>query len=256
MDALGKLTGLFAIIIFLFTLKTKVDVALRAIRAPASLNFYFLFFWALAAAIIGGFVWAVCQQAFPSLGSPTVCAGHSTGGSPSLGGSREPHGLAAFLWPVVTNIPSLALMAVLTARYHLFPIRGTIVALLTVLLALAATSLAFYDIPLFGFKGMRRYLESKHLGYAPTEMYLVLIWSAALSSIPFLSTYAMRTIGTAVSFTGSLVAIGLTVGLTTSAVGFFVLGYPLPEYESARGVAAGLALRVSVFFGFLVSSRP
>jgi hypothetical protein len=259
MEAIGKLIGIIGVLTFLFTMKQKVDDALAAIRAPESLNFYFLFFWALVAAILGGLFWAFCQQVFPPLASSFACSGASMAEGPMLGGSKEPHGLAAFMWAIVTNLPSAVLLSIVAARYGLLPLRGTVFASTAMLLFLGLASIMFYDFPLFGFKGFRCYVASKHLSYLETEMSLVVIWSALLALVPFLGIYVLSRLGWIGGLQGSLqgflMAVGLTIGITSAAVGFFVAGYPVQVNESARGITAGIALRVSLFFGFILGRK-
>lgn len=258
MEIISKIIGLVGILTFLFAMKQKVDDVLKAMNAPPLLNFYFLFFWATCAALLGGLIWAGCQQLFPALGS-TSCDGPATQTAPTLGGSREPHGAAAILWPIATNVPIAALLVILAWHYGFTPPRGAGIGSLIMLAALAIASLTFYDLPLQGQRGMRCQMETMHLGYLKTEFYLVLIWSTLLAVAPFVAMYAANRYGLvsgpAASLRGCGIAIGLIVGLTVTSVGFFIAGYPQGVFESARGVVAGVALRVSLFFGFIVSTK-
>jgi hypothetical protein len=52
---------------------------------------------------------------------------------------------------------------------------------------------------------------------------------------------------------GVVLAVALMVGITSLVVAFFVVAYPSAEFESARGILAGLALRVSFFFGLVLT---
>lgn len=260
MSVIGQVGSLIGILVFLFTMKHKVDDALAAIKAPPSLSFYFLFFWVVAAALLGGLMWAACQQVFPSLISSNSCAAAPVNTTPTLGGSREPHGLAAFLWPIVTNIPVMSLLLVLAIKYKFIPVKEVALGSLLMLVFLGVASLFFCDLPLFGYRGFRYYIEARGVDYVKTELYLVIIWSTILAIIPFLGMYGASKFGWIVGPARSLVAsgaaVGLIVGMTTVSVGFFIAGYPYPVFEAARGTIAGLALRVSLFFGFIISSKP
>lgn len=252
MDAIKFVIGLVAILTFLMAIKGKVDEALVVMRAPEQLSFYFLFFWATTAALVGGLLWAGCQYLLPT-------ASPSGGFEPTLGGSKEPHGLAALLWPLVTNLPTAVLILALSSTYHLLSLRiGTIVSAI-LLVGLMIASLMFYDIPVSGLRGVRLYIEAKQLGYVTTEMLLVVVWSALLALIPFSAMHVANRMGwisgPGASLAATGLAIGVTVVLTAFVVGFFVAGYPIQKYEAARGVLAGLALRVSLFFGLILSSK-
>ena len=65
MEAIGTIIGLFGIFTCLPTFKVKVDDAIAAIGAPKSPSFYFLVFWALVAAVLGGLIWGFFQQVIP-----------------------------------------------------------------------------------------------------------------------------------------------------------------------------------------------
>lgn len=255
MEAIKIVVGFIGIILFLFMMKTKVDDALGAIKAPDTLTFYFLFFWAVTAALLGGLLWAGVQQLFPTIISSSSCNDLTGDLRLTLGGVKEPHGFAAFLWPIVTNLPIVALLILVAWHYKLIPLNATALISLLVLLSLSVASLIFYDLPVFGYRGFRCYMSSKGLSFAELEFYLVLIWSGLLAAIAFLSLYGASKFGWLVSpsitLKGCAIAIGLVVGLTVLFVGFFIGGYPHPAFESARGIVAGVTLRVSLFFGIV-----
>jgi hypothetical protein len=254
MDTIRSLGAVLGILVFLVLMKQKVTDALTAIGAPASLNFYFLFFWALAAAFVGGLGWAVCQHLFPSL-SATSCVPTLLVPIQSLGGAREPHGLAALLWPIVTNTPIILLFAFIMERHHL--LTRNILALLVcvVLVGFALSSVLFYDLSLFGQQGFRCWLRTRIHHYEELELVLVLIWSAILSIIPFCLVFLGGKLEwwPLVPISGVVQAVAFAVGITSLIVTFFVVAYPSTEFESARGILADLALRISLFFGLILT---
>jgi hypothetical protein len=51
--------------------------------------------------------------------------------------------------------------------------------------------------------------------------------------------------------------IALVTGVTTLAVVFCLFALPnTPRFETARGIVAGLALRMSLFFGLIIAHVP
>ncbi len=255
MKAIEMVIGIIGALSFLFMMKTTVDTAVASIRAPGTLSFYFLFFWALAAALLGGLLWAGCQQLFPSFTLSTSCSELTESAQVSLGGSREPHGLAAVLWPIVTNLPIAVLLVLVAWRYALIPVHDAAFISLILLFSLSVGSLMFYDSPIAEFRGFRCFLDTKGFSYKELEVYLVLIWSFMLATFAFGAIYGSSKLGLFPSLSLSIidlfVAIGLLVGVTIFTVGFFIAGYPNPAFESARGVVAALALRISLFFGII-----
>jgi hypothetical protein len=254
MEMIRSLGAILGILAFLVLMKQRVTDILAAIDAPASLNFYFLFFWALGAALVGGLGWAVCQRLFPSL-TAAGCTPVLSPATLTLGGAREPHGLGAFLWPIVTNIPPILLFAFMMRRYDLLS-GSTVARLACVLLAgLALSSLLFYDLPLFGQRGFRCWLRARAWKYEELELVLVLIWSTVLSAIPFSLVRLASKLGwwPIVPISGVVQAVAFAVGITSLIVASFVAAYPNAAFESARGILAGLALRVSLFFGIILT---
>ncbi len=260
MKAIEMVIGVIGTLSFLFMMKTTVDTALAAIKAPEKLNFYFLFFWTLAAALLGGLLWAGCQQLLPSITAYSACL-ELTESVPrlTLGGSREPHGLAALLWPIVTNLPIAILLVLIAWRYALIPVHDAAIFSLVLLASLSVASLIFYDLPIFGFRGFRCYFDAKGYSYKELEMIMVLIWSFLFATISFGALYGSSKFGLfpalSLSIKDCSVAIVLLVGVTIFSVGFFIAGYPHPVFESGRGVVAAVALRISLFFGAITMFR-
>lgn len=254
METIRTLASALGILVFLVLMKQRVSDALAAIGAPASLDFYFLFFWALAAALVGGLAWGACQRLSPSLNARR-CSQSPSAPTPTLGGSREPHGIAAWLWPVVTNVPILVLFVFFAVHYQLFG-HAAVVRLASVfLLGLSLSSAVFYDLPLFGNRGFRCWLNTRGWRYEVLELALVLIWSTILSVIPFFLVHMASNLGwfPLAPISGMVEAVGLTVGMTSLVVTFFVVTYPNEKFESARGILAGLTLRVSLFLGLVLA---
>jgi hypothetical protein len=231
----------------------RVDDALKAINAPPNLNFFFLFFWAVTSAVVGGLIWGACQQLWRL---PATTPGVTS----TLGGSVEPHGVPAFLWAIVTNLPAAAVLMILALKYQYIPPRHAALAMLIMLPSLGLAALSFYDLSLGGNRGFRCYMKTKHMSDQAREFYLSLIWSRLLPFVPLVALYAANKagllVGPAASLSAGVTAVGLIVALTVASIGFFTAAYPASEFESARGVIAGVVLRVSLFLGFIVSCKP
>ena len=256
LETLKMITSIIGIIYFLFQIMQKVKVIIDTVPAPKTLDFFFLFFWVLAAALVGGLLWAFAQQIFPSLRSSNICTNVPGESMITLGGANEPHGLAAFLWPIITNIPTIILLILVLHKYFLFQLKETGIISLLAILSLSLASLIFYDFPISGYRGFRCYFTAQNLSYPTLEIYMVLIWSGMLSIIPFLTLYVAGKFhllfNVSVAIIDCMVASGLVIGLMVFCVGFFVAGYHHSIFESARGVVAGVALRISLFFGLFI----
>jgi len=226
---------------FVFFIKNQIDGAISNLRLPQQLDFYFLFFWAFVAAILGGFVWNIFvrltkQWAF-------------------LGGKYEPHGLTAILWPIVTNIPVAIVLISLNIAYLFIEFRTQVLLYSVFLLGLTMGAKIFYDTPIKGSRGFRNHFEAKKMPFFWKEFWLVLIWSALLS-LGFLLSNGIILLTTQRDlwevFINFLKQTGLCIGLTSLAVIFFLLAFPeQPRMETARGIVAGLFLRIALFFGLL-----
>jgi hypothetical protein len=147
------------------------------------------------------------------------------------------------------------LFVLIMRRYQLLS-ANTLASLACVcLVGLALSSAVFYDLPLFGHRGFRCWLRTKPWTYGELELVLVLIWSTVLSAVPFCLVRLASRLGwwPPVPVSGVVLAVALMVGITSLVVAFFVVAYPSAEFESARGILAGLALRVSFFFGLILT---
>lgn len=203
--------------------------------------FYLLFFWAMVASLLGGLFWNLFFQG-------------------TLGGSEEPHGWAAILWSIVTTLPLILTLIVLNKRYKLALQKQTQLYI-AFLVGVAIGSAVFYDLPLSGEAGFRLYFEAQNLPYANKEFWLVVIWSSLLASPGFLLMGITRlwlipmsrnTITTTWLF---FKQSALVIGLTTSAVSLFIWAFDdQSRFDSARGIVAGIFLRVAMFFGIFIGS--
>lgn len=262
-NPLETIIGLISIFPFLLAYIPVVSKLLQELEkkpgVPPSPKFYFLFFLALFAAGLGGVLWIWSQKVYPSLYATPL----NVSFNPSLGGSREPHSLAAFLWPIVTFLPSIVLFLWTSEKHKLLPGKKAILVSLTMMGSLMIASWLFYDTPiigqLLGFQGVRSYILDQSFSYQMTEILLVIIWSAMLSTVPFLVIYSLNLRGSisgpGASLITSAYAIFATIGLTTFSIALFITYFTSPESESLRGAIAGIVLRVSLFFGLLISSN-
>lgn len=203
--------------------------------------FYLLFFWAMVASLLGGLFWNL------------VFSG-------TLGDPEEPHGWAAIIWPIATNLPVVLILIILNSRYKL-ELQKQIQLYSAFLLGVTIGSVIFYDLPLSGEIGFRRYFEAKDLPYTDKEFWLVVIWSSLLACVGFLfmgvaKFWLMpfsRKINTTIWL--FLKQSSLVIGLTTSAVSLFIWAFDdQSRFDSARGIVAGIFLRVSIFFGIFIGS--
>ncbi|MCP3964391.1 MAG: hypothetical protein GY719_41715 [bacterium] len=192
------------------------------------------------ASVLGGALWVVLWR--------------------GLGGTVEPHGLAALAWPVVTVSP-VCLVAWAFAR------RSGLTAIETVgfLVGLVAGSWLFYDLPIGPHQGARYALESLNWSPVRTEALLVLIWSTTLSICASLCASITRTLVEKRSVTAAkhdlFPAMAVPIVTVCIPVWVYISIFPTSEFEAARGVIAGIALRVGLGLGlvlpFLTSlSRP
>lgn len=250
MESISAAVNLLTFFSFLLLFKNEVQKTIKELfdhAKPASppeqrgYFFYLLFFWAVVASLLGGLFWNVAFQG-------------------TLGGSREPHGWAAVLWAVVTNLPVIVALIVINNRFSI-GIQSPVQLYAAFLIGSVIGSGLFYDLPLFGEQGFRNYVETKNLTYHRAEFWLVVIWSSLLSVTGFvcmgLANFLVnppsRKFGKAAWV--FLKQSALSVGLTASAVSLFIWAFADPaRYEAARGVIAGLFLRITIFFGLFLGS--
>jgi len=163
----------------------------------------------------------------------------------NLGGSVEPHGVAALLWPVVTNAFGVAVAWYFGRQAGTS--RGEALAYLA---GSSAGSWAFYDLPIGPFVGVRKAVESLGWSFFATESFLVVVWTFALATSANLAASlgppSLR--GRLSDLRRRLLAILLALVCTALPVIFFVRNYS-PTDAPARGVVAGILLRISLGLG-------
>jgi len=246
MALLGFLADLLGVLGFLVLVKREIDGAIKSLTLPPEMNFYFLYFWALVAAFLGGLFWNGLNRIL--------------GLSFYVGGTgSEPHGVAAFIWPVVTNIPTVIILVVLNWKYHFMGTRQQTIVYAAFLLGIAVGSLLFYDLSLCGNRGFRNYFDANNVPFFFKEFGLVVIWSSLLCILGFLSMGIMRVVVAPAPRDLQVVCwtflkqTGLCIGLTTLAVASFLIAFPdQPRFDTARGIVAGLFLRAALFLGLVL----
>jgi hypothetical protein len=250
---IGAVGTLITIIGFIAGGITIINSWIDSLRPPTTLNFYFLVFWALVAATLGGLVWNVLN----SINDHYHIFGKNEP-SPYVGPSPEPHGIAAIIWPITTNVPIILTLVILNWKYRFSSIPYQLLLYCAFLIGVTIGSLIFYDFPLQGKKGFRNYFDSTKRPSLSKEFWLVVLWSFLLSSLGFLAMGLMKLIVAGISdFLALIPQIGFCVALTMLAVVFFLLAFSdVRKFESARGIIAGLALRMTLFFGLLLGTSP
>jgi hypothetical protein len=212
-----------------------------SMQLPTTLNFYVLAVWAFVAAFLGGLIWNVLNYAHPTLEG------------------RFEHGISAVLWPITTNVPVVCALIILNWLYHFTSIPYQFLISGPFLIGITIGSVIFYNVPFPGKKrGFREYIESASRSYLFQEFWLAVLWSFLISCLGFLATILTKYIVIRTGdFLTPLLQIVCCVGLTTSAVVLFILVFPdKPEFVSARGIIAGLVLRMTFFFGFFLVTGP
>jgi len=194
---------------------------------------------AVAAMIGGGVLWNVLNVL---VGLP-----FQSGGS-----GNEPHGFWSFIWGFVTIFP-VAIFAFLAiygdnlSNWNLIVKCITATVLYAVFGGLGA--FMFYDC------GFRDYVESLRLKYGSQELIIVVIWSFIISLstlFPFvlLSPFYKDIINIWYLSLQIILSVGLCFIFT-----MLYLFNKLPPAQTAqlRGVIAGIALRLGLFLGIILS---
>lgn len=173
---------------------------------------------------------------------------------PSFGGSDEPHGFAAIMWPLVSMTPSLILIWYYSFRRKnkegafRFDYRDAA----GFLFGLAIAAWFFYDCPSSGATGIRAMVERMPWSYFHKEAVLVVIWTACLSAGAFLPSLIRRFMAAEPSAKEALLALYqmlLVVGPTSLAVIFLVNVHPSDASLSLRAAVAGVLLRAGLALG-------
>jgi hypothetical protein len=206
--------------------------------------FYELWFWGIVSAAFGGILWGFLWK--QSIGGP----------------GNEPHGIWAILWPLFTILPGLLVLAILNWKYQFLPWKIYCMSLIPWIVGTMIGSWIFYNLPINGFIGFREYIQSSSTELQ--EFWLAIIWSTLISFPAFLCLtifqFRRSNFSAAIKrlWSSLIQPSGLTVVITTLAVGLFLLVYPdQTKFDQARGIVAGLALRTMLFVTlFLASLAP
>lgn len=243
----GLMADTAGILALVFFFKSQLDDSVNSLNLPEEYNFYFVSFWAFVAAVLGGFLWnyillRVFDEEFV------------------LGGTNnEPKGIWAFFWGIITLLPTVTILMLGNEYYsHSGSSGKQILIYLAFIVGLSIGGFVFYSFPMGnGIVGIRNFYESRMDSFFRREFILVIIWTVLLSS-GFL--FAMITKALLFHFEPSIVytffkQTGFTVLFTTLAVVFFLTVFPTTErFDTARGIIAGLFLRISLFWGLLLTS--
>ena len=120
---IGIVASLLAIIQFVKSYKDEIDDWIESLELPSEVNFYFLSFYALVAAFLGGMLWNILNRVneqYPFMGPA----------SPYVGGTQsEPHGIAAVIWPIATTIPVAVALWLLNRKYEFMKTRDHLILL-------------------------------------------------------------------------------------------------------------------------------
>jgi hypothetical protein len=175
----------------------------------------------LLSAMAGGALWA-------------LCGGHLR---------PEIHGLTAVLWPVISMLPCLAVvMAIHNYRYGETLWREHVLFLV----GMCCGSWLFYNLPLTGGQGFRALLHGS--SRLENEILAVLMWAALLAAGSLLKSLVRSPV-----VTTQLILIVILI--TSVPVIVFLVFHPEAEYDVARGVVAGVSLRIALSFGLLVGTK-
>jgi hypothetical protein len=200
-----------------------------------------LFVWALGAAVAGGLLWGVVANGLV----PGLLVDEPV---------KEPHGWGALLWPAFTLCPLLLVLWTDVLRIPLLSRTRLGVRLLLFLAGTMLGSWAFYDLPWWGHTGVRQGVEAQSSSFLVREVQIAALWSLLLC-VPAYLAVALADLADGerlpARLGGLLKQVGLGVGLTTVLVACFVLVFSQPGHASLRGGAAGVFLRVGLFFGLL-----
>ncbi|HEX4961104.1 MAG TPA: hypothetical protein VF173_09735 [Thermoanaerobaculia bacterium] len=164
-----------------------------------------------------------------------------------LGGTVEPHGIAALMWPLVSNVLTCATCWLFSRRAGVsLPEVGRF------LLGLSVGSWLFYDLPVANHHGIRSAIGG--LGWSPfsSEAVLVVAWSLMLS-VP---AHSFAILGRPLAvrrpqdeIRRRLLGVALAVCFASVPVWCFIGLFPTSDFESARGIIAGVSLRVGLGLG-------
>lgn len=222
---------------------------------PDLLIFLFLLFLGSVGAVLGGGLWAAINWWNDRAGF--------MGPSPYVGGELEPHGWAAVIWASTSLLP-IALVAYLVLRRSsgdTTPPRGTRLRFGLFLVGAMIGAVIFYDIPIGRSQGFREYLgDERMLSFIEREFWLAMLWATVIAGTAFaVAGFTVGSDGTVAYHVSRRFAVqlALVVPITVLIVAAFLLAYPDDlKFTTGRGLVAGGALRVGVFFGLLLYGAP
>lgn len=222
-----------------------------SLRLAKSIRLGVLAGTALASSIAGGMLWFVIWK--------------------GLGGPDEPHGNWVIGWVSVTMMPIYFALLWLNnkgsdiglGRFVTLPIHRQAIFNMVFLGGFILGAMTFYDLPIAGKVGFRRYFEAVDQAFVERETYLVLIWTLLVCVPSFglmmVSQLVINKIWGTTSCSHPAALWTLVKQIVTGIVptSVFIIWFVWwfgedPKYVPTRGIAAGIVLRTSMFFGLLV----
>jgi hypothetical protein len=218
--------------------RTSEDIPAISNPPRPSFEWPWIVLLALVGGLLGGAIW---QFFWRSLG----------------GATGEPHGIAALLWPVVTNAPTIFLLWLWQRTgLSLRAVRVDAHDVPVFLIGLALASWFFYDFPTNGGIGLRHLVYTFPGSFFKKETLLVMLWTCSLALGGFLPVLVrhlwLAKRDTRRSLSLLLGQVALVVVPTSLVVIVFVNIFPSDSYESARGILAGWFLRLGLILGLVL----
>lgn len=269
---IGLLTGL---IVLIYKSITWLKIHIRSLKSgkreeKASFHLYFtlfliffLFFLAFISAGIGGFLWNFLNhlnEQFKFMGESVY-----------VGGNVEPHGIAIIIWTVATTLPMSIMIFVLSSilnripNYPFITISVMQQLILHVIFTFGITigAAIFYDVQIYGNLGFRNFLNTPSVSSIHRELLLAAIWPwlisifgfglLALSKRVFLLKWHTTTTITSSIWQVFIWQTGTCVIATWLTIVLFLFAFPnSSQFDTARGIVAGLALRIPLFIGLFI----
>lgn len=264
-DGLNYLASLITILTAFATITIQIVTITNIPDPPKDFDFFILFFWAIIAAFLGGLPYNILVMIRNSKEDKEdqVLDDELTERDKKdqvLGGEdNEPKGLYAALWGFLTNLPTVLILIFLNISYDFLVIQHQFLLSTGFLLGVTVGSAVFYDSALNANKGIRKRFDKEAIpSFVKREIYLAFIWSAFLSlGFLFLAiarfVYIPGPINVGFSLLIVLLQTVFCIMLTTTSVASFVFLFPsYKRYETARGIVAGLFLRIGLFLGLLL----
>jgi hypothetical protein len=180
-----------------------------------------------------------------------------------LGGSHnEPYGIFAAIWGVVTLLPVIFSVKLVTSEYEINNIASvgcwfiSAECLLVVLYVFLAgiCALLFYGIE--NEYGVRAFISSFGMSYENKELTIIALWGFVISIFPTLALVLLRgtyspNLSWPQALTYVLPALLAVVACLLALSGYFAIyDYTnLDQKAQIRGLIAGFVLRFSIFWG-------